>query len=105
MEPVESQGKEYIVDGTGKRWEVGHARTYGLNPREYEFGLGPYAIPPLNNPTFLHPGENGYPDPSDIMVLGLDMNNIVRAYPTWTQMARFEVINEDVGGGYLAVAF
>ncbi|MBT4611812.1 MAG: hypothetical protein HOC05_17350, partial [Gemmatimonadetes bacterium] len=28
-----------IVDQTGKRWDVGHGRTYGLSPSKYQFGL------------------------------------------------------------------
>ena len=39
-----------------------------------------------------------------MMVLGLSMNNIVHAYPTWTKMAEFAVINDHVGG-YVAAAF
>ena len=89
----------------GKRWEVGHARKYGLDPTQYQFGLGPYAIAPLNHPTFLFPGEPGFPGPSDMMVLGVDMNETIRAYPTWTRLVEFEVINENLGGGPVAVAF
>ena len=102
---IEGEGQVFIVDRTGKRWEVGHARKYGLDPTQYQFGLGPYAIAPLNHPTFLFPGEPGFPGPSDMMVLGVDMNETIRAYPTWTRLVEFEVINENLGGGPVAVAF
>ena len=105
LEPASGEGLVYIIDRTGKRWEVSHARRYGLNPDEYQFGLGPYAIAPLNDPVFLNRDHAGFPDPSDMMVLGLSLNNVIRAYPTWTKLVAFEVINDEVGGGHVPAAF
>ena len=100
----------YITDRTGKQWDVGHAEQYGLVPSGFQYGLGPTAIRPLNNPEMLFPGDEGYPDASDRrigrhMVLGVDLNDSVRAYPTWNALSKFEVVNEQFGDAHVAVAF
>ena len=110
--PAGQEGGEtvYIEDRTGKRWDVGHAERYGLVWEGFQYGLGPTAIRPLNNPEMLFPGNEGYPDASDrrlgrTHVLGVDLNGFVRAYPTWSALARFEVVNEQFGDAHVAVAF
>lgn len=42
----QSGDRLYIKDSTGKSWDVTHAQKYGLQPSEFQLGLGPYAIPP-----------------------------------------------------------
>ena len=45
------EGRVVIKDRTGKEWDVTHARdNYGLNPSQYQYGIGPFAIPPILNP-------------------------------------------------------
>ena len=79
---------------------------YGLQPARYQFGLGPNAIPPLNNVEMIGPGEFGYPTSNaNFMVLGVELNGIARAYPTWTALAHNEVANEVFAGSHVAAAF
>ena len=50
----------YIVDRTGKRWDVTHAvNNYDFDPNQFEFGLGPFAIEPILNPEMIGPGNPG----------------------------------------------
>ena len=96
----------FITDRAGKRWDVSHAAKYGLVPSGFQFGLGPYAIRPLLEPDMIFPGDRGYPGPSQrTMVLGVALNGLVRAYPTWTVMSAIEVANEKFGETHVAVAF
>ena len=99
-------GGAFITDATGKRWDVAHASTYGLVPSGFQYGLGPYQIRPLNDPEMIFPGDSEYPSASArTLVLGVELNGHVRAYPTWTAMSAFEVVNERFGGDHVAAAF
>ena len=99
-------GNGTIIDQTGKRWDVAHARKYGLAPSGYQYGLGPFAIRPLMNPEMLSPEDPGYPgDFANFMVLGTTLNGFTRAYPTWDVLSSFEIANEKFGDAHVAVAF
>ena len=103
---VESSGESVkITDRTGKAWEVGNARKYGLVPGGFQFGLGPGAIPPINNPVMAVPGDSAYPsDGSTSRVMGVDLNGAIRAY-SLAVMSRHEVVNEVFGEAHVAVAY
>jgi hypothetical protein len=94
-----------IVDQTGKRWDVGHGRTYGLSPSKYQFGLGPFAIAPIQDPQMLAPTDPGYPSFRETFrVMGVALNGSVRAYPLGI-MSRHEVANEIFGEAHVSVAY
>jgi hypothetical protein len=94
----------YIVDATGKKWDVTHAQEkYGMVPSQYQYGLGPYAIQPINNPTFLSPGDPGYPKYTDsFMVMGVTLHGESRAYPM-IAMGTHEVVNDWFGNVPVAI--
>ena len=101
----QSGDRLYIKDSTGKSWDVTHAQKYGLQPSEFQFGLGPYAIPPLMNPQMLSPGNPDYPsEEEEFIVLGTSLNGFTRAYPI-NVMSRHEVANEQFGEAHVAVAY
>lgn len=95
-----------IVDQTGKRWDVTHAKVkYGFDPDKFQFGLGPNAIPPIMQPEMLSPGELGYPtDYQEFFVLGTSLNGHTRAYPLYI-MKSYEIANEQFGEAHVAVAY
>lgn len=96
----------YIIDQTGKRWNVSHAVSqYGFVAEQFQFGLGPDAIKPILNPEMLCPGDPGYPDDSDNMVvIGLSLEEPARAYPL-NIMSTHEVANENIEDTHVAVAY
>ena len=104
--PYEGDNRVFITDRTGKRWDVTHARDhYGLQPSQYEFGLGPYAISPIVNPQMLDPGHPDYPeDGATFLVLGTSLNGFTRAYPI-EAMSWHEIANEEFGRAHVAVAY
>ena len=61
-----------IVDDTGKEWDVTHAEeNYGLKAENFQFGLGPFAITPIQDPQFVFEGEPGFPGPDEtFLVIG-----------------------------------
>ena len=106
FEAVKEGDRYLITDKAGTTWDVTHAQSYGLDPNRYQNGLGPNTIRPLMLPIMWAPGESGYPDLSnETMVLGVELNGFVRAYPTWAFMERFEVANEIFGEAHVSVAF
>jgi len=96
----------FITDRTGKKWDVTHAvQKYGLNPGNFQYGLGPYAITPINNPEMLSPRDEGYPaDNSGEAVIGLEIDGDARAYSIRT-LSRHEVVNDRVGSKDIAVVY
>jgi len=102
-----SQNKTiWIVDKTGKKWDITHAvDRYEFIPENFQFGLGPFAIQPINDPIMLSPNDVGYPDPGDDqLVIGFSLNGLVRAYPL-KYLAEHEVVNEQFGNNYVAVTY
>jgi len=95
-----------IRDVTGKQWDVTHARNrYGMQPSQFQYGLGPQAIRPLLQPHMLLPGEVGYPDADGrFLVIGVDLFNSIRSYPIQV-MGWHEVANERFGKAHVAVAY
>jgi len=85
---------------------VTHAwEQYGFVPEEFQFGLGPFAIPPIMDPEMLMPGDPGYPgDSASFLVLGVFLNGAARAYPI-PIMSQHEVAEERFGDTYVAVAY
>ncbi len=102
---VKDDGTTFIVDRTGKRWDVGHSSQYGFKASKYQFGLGPNAIRPIMLPTMLTPGQPGYPhDDDNFRVMGVVLGDLIRAYPIGP-MSRHEVANEQFGQAHVAVAY
>ena len=95
-----------IRDRTGKVWDVSHAvAEYGFVADQFQFGLGPGAIPPVFDPVLVSPGEDGYPAPDDgTPVIGVELNGELRAYSV-PALSRREVINEVFGDAHVAVAY
>jgi hypothetical protein len=98
--------KIYIQDRTGKLWDVTHAvDKYGFETRNFQYGLGPNAIRPINQPEMLSPGDTGYPrDNSGEGVIGLSIDGDTRAYPI-RLLSYHEVVNDRVGGQDVAVVY
>jgi hypothetical protein len=95
-----------IQDKTGKNWNVTHAvNKYGFVPEQFQFGLGPFAIPPILEPTMVEPGEAGYPgNNADFLVIGTTFNNDTRAYPLHV-LSQHEVADENFDSVHVAVAY
>ncbi len=95
VEDPSGEQKFFIVDMTGKEWDVTHAfRNYGMRPELFQNGLGPNRIPPLIQPYMASPGDRGYPAPTWIgIVIGVTIGGESRAYTT-TDLNPHEVVYE-----------
>lgn len=99
-------GKIFIKDRMGKKWNVTHAvKNYGFKAEEFQFGLGQYAIPPLLNPRFLQPGDPDYPGPNlNLPIIGFKYKDEARAYPL-SFLVYYEVVDDQFDSTYVAAAF
>ena len=79
----EEDGRALITDVTGKTWDITHARDhYGIQPPDFQFGSGPFAIRPINDPLMWSPGESGYPATGETFrVLATRLNGLPRRIP------------------------
>jgi hypothetical protein len=106
-DPVETDTTgTFIVDQTGKRWEISHAvRRYGFEPAKFQFGLGPNVIRPVLEPKMIRPGQPGYPDAgSSLLVLGTSFEEDARAYSI-RKLSFHEVADEKFDDVHVAVAY
>ena len=96
----------YIVDRTNKKWDVTHAVTeYGFKAESFQYGLGPNAIKPINNPQMINPGESGYPASNNtIQIIGTTLYSNIRAYPL-NVLSNHEIVNETFTGLPVAVGY
>ncbi|RMG67513.1 MAG: DUF3179 domain-containing protein [Calditrichaeota bacterium] len=103
---VQQEEKIFIIDRTGKQWDVTHAvKKYGMKADEFQFGLGPNAIPPINNPIFAAPGDPNYPSLNQtFLVIGTILNDEPRAYPLFT-LTSHEVVNDRFGDRFVAIGY
>ena len=74
-----------------------------MKPDKFQYGLGPNAIPPINNPKFLSPGDKDYPsDNATFLVLGITIEGESRTYPM-SVLGQHEVVNDWFGNTPVAV--
>lgn len=99
-------GRILITDRTGKKWDITHAvNAYGLDPDNFNFGLGPNAITPINYPEALSPGEAGYPpSESTTRVIGTVVDGEARGYPI-PILSQHEVVNDLADTTHIAVLY
>ncbi len=105
--PVVFDGdKIFITDRTGKQWDITHAvHEYNFDPVEFEHGLGPFAIKPIQNPKMLSPGDPGYPAPEvSSRVIGTTINGDSRAY-LLDDLFGHEIANDRFVDTHVAVGF
>jgi hypothetical protein len=105
--PFTIQKQIVLTDRTGKEWNITHAvRNYGMEARNWGFGLGPFAIRPIIEPRMASPGDPDYPGPdiSNVRIIGIEVNGDARAYRVGV-LDFHEVVDDVVGGQHVAVTY
>jgi hypothetical protein len=105
-EIIEESEKIIIVDRTGKEWDITHAvNAYGFRAERFDYGLGPFAIKPIQDPRMLSVGDIGYPTPDlNTNIIGTILNGDTRAYPL-DVLVSHEIVNDQFGDSYVSVAY
>ena len=98
---IEDQGKTYIVDYHGERWDVTQAVSIGFEPHRFQHGIGRNAFTPLDDSQFSR-------DNSGVRlnerVIGITEGEHANAYSV-SKLWRHEVANSFIGDRPIAAAY
>lgn len=86
---IEDNGRTYLVDQTGERWDITQARTIGFEPRHFQFGIGRNAFRPLDESDW-PPGVED--SPTHLRVIGVAGGDEAQAYSV-SRLSRHETAN------------
>lgn len=97
----EEQGKTFIIDQTGERWEVTQATGLGFRPEGFQFGIGRNAIRPLAHD---HLRADGRTLPGETRIIGIETETEAHAYSI-QRLTRHEIANTQLGDTPIAAAY
>jgi hypothetical protein len=97
----QQDGKTYIYDRTGDKWDITQAMTLGFKPEKFQYGIGKNAFTPLDDSRL----TDGSPDlPGNLRVIGIEEGADSRAYSV-RRLSRHEISNSTLGGKPVAVGY
>ena len=98
---IEENGKSYIVDLHGERWDVTQAKSIGFDPERFRHGIGRNAFTPLDDSQLKDKSPNVS---QDTRVIGISDGKEARAYSV-LRLYRHEVANSRIGDQAIAAAY
>ena len=98
---VREDGKTYIVDRTGFKWDVTEAESSGFKPEKFQYGMGRDAIRPLDA-SGLTDDKKGVSD--NLRIIGVEEGAIAQAYSV-QQLRSHEIANSAIGSKPIAVGY
>ncbi len=98
---IQENGRSYIVDLHGERWDVTQAKSIGFDPERFRHGIGRNAFTPLDDSQL----KDQSPHVSDTTrVIGISDGKEARAYSV-PRLYRHEVANSSIGDQAIAAAY
>ena len=98
---IEENGKSYIVDLHGERWDVTQARSLGFMPERFQHGIGRNAFTPLDDSAM----KDKSPSASkSLRVIGISDGKQANAYSV-PRLWHHEVANSSLGDKKIAAAY
>ena len=98
---IQENGKSYIVDLHGERWDVTQAQSLGFDPRRFRHGIGRNAFTPLDDSQLK---DKSPLVSSNTRVIGISDGKEARAYSV-PRLYRHEVANSSIGDQAIAAAY
>jgi len=98
---IREEGKVYIVDGTGERWDFTQAESIGFQPEKFQYGLGRNAFTPLDD-SYLRDDTDHVPE--HLRVLGVVEGSEAKAYSI-PRLRSHEIANSRIGSRAIAVGY
>lgn len=98
---IEENGRTYIVDRHGERWDITQAVSIGFKPYRFEHGIGRNAFTPLDDSQF---NENDHRVRRNERVIGIAESEHANAYSI-SKLWRHEVANSHIGEKPIAAAY
>ena len=98
---IQENGRSYIVDLHGERWDVTQAKSIGFDPERFRHGIGRNAFTPLDDSQLK---EKSLHVSSNTRVIGISDGKEARAYSV-PRLYRHEVANSSIGDQAIAAAY
>jgi hypothetical protein len=98
---VREDGKVYIVDRRGERWDVTQAESLGFKPEKFQYGLGRDAFTTLDDSMLTDETKGVNPN---LRIIGISKRDEAKAYSV-PRLSRHEVSNSLLGEDPVAVAY
>ena len=98
---IQENGRSYIVDLHGERWDVTQAKSIGFDPQRFRHGIGRNAFTPLDDSQLK---EKSPHLSSNTRVIGISDGKEARAYSV-PRLYRHEVANSSIGDQPIAAAY
>ena len=95
------EGKTYIIDRTGYKWDVTKAETLGFKPENFQYGMGKDNFTPLDDSLL----TDSSPDlPKSMRVIGIEEGPDSKAYSV-SRLSRHEISISKLGDKPVAVGY
>lgn len=98
---IQKDGKTFIRDRTGEKWDITQAVSIGFNPNDFEFGLGRNAFSPLDD-SLLQDATKSIS--RGLRILGVPGVNESKAFSI-TKLKGHEIANSYIGDTPIAAAY
>jgi hypothetical protein len=98
---IREEGRAYIVDRTGARWDVTQAESIGFKAEGFQFGLGKDAFTPLDDSSMIERNTGTSPD---LRIIGISEDEEAKAYSV-PKLKHHEVANSQIGSKPIATAY
>ena len=98
---VRDDGKTYIVDKIGQRWDVTQAESIGFKPEKFQYGIGKDTIKPLDDTAL---SDDNTDVPQTLRIIGVEDGINAQAYSVST-LTRHEISNSTLGSEPIAVGY
>lgn len=96
-----AEGRTYIVDQRGEKWDVTQAESIGFKPDRFQFGIGRNAFTPLDGSALKEPADNV---PDNLRILGIKKGSEAQAYSI-PKLRWHEIANSRIGSEPVVVGF
>ncbi len=98
---LHKEGRTFIVDRTGRQWDVGQAKKLGFRPEGFQFGIGMNAFTTLDDGDLADGGAVGE---SNRRVIGVVDGKTAHAYAV-DKLRHHEIANTSIGSDPITVGY
>ncbi len=98
---IETNGRTFLSDQNGERWDITQAKSIGFEPQHFEFGIGRNAFRPLGESDWL---PDTWKDAFDFRVIGTADGSDAHAYSVG-KLSRHETANTVLSSKAILAAY
>ncbi len=98
---INENGRVFIKDRTGERWDVTQAKEMGFIPQNFQYGIGKNAFQTLSDEDFTDVRLSKF---SNKRIIGVSVEGDAHAY-TVSRLRRHEIANTTIAGRVIAAGY